>query len=165
MRIEVGHRPLSVPGELTGPRPVTVKPTPEGGSTRPSAADPHHPGPPGGGTGRQHRLWLPELSELTSKRIRTTAGQLGVPHLAEAPGEYVARSKEAKMGNLDFGDLVLSEESRSSSGPPLNASETTRPPRGRSHASRSSTESLHASMCKPAEVPRAWQPLREGQRA
>ncbi|MFD3657993.1 IS21-like element helper ATPase IstB [Streptomyces sp. NPDC058620] len=50
------------------------------------------------------------MSELTGKRIRTTAGRLGLPHLAEALGQYVARADEAKMGYLDFVDLVLSEE-------------------------------------------------------
>jgi len=50
------------------------------------------------------------LSELTGNRIRTTAAQLGLPHLAEAVNEYTRRADEAKMGYLDFLDLVLSEE-------------------------------------------------------
>jgi DNA replication protein DnaC len=50
------------------------------------------------------------LSELTSNRIRTTAAKLGLPHLAEALNQYVQRADEAKMGYLDFLDLVLAEE-------------------------------------------------------
>jgi DNA replication protein DnaC len=50
------------------------------------------------------------LSELTSTRIRTTAAKLGLPHLAEALNQYVQRADEAKMGYLDFLDLVLAEE-------------------------------------------------------
>jgi len=50
------------------------------------------------------------LSELTGNRIRTTAAKLGLPHLAEAVNEYSRRADEAKMGYLDFLDLVLSEE-------------------------------------------------------
>ena len=50
------------------------------------------------------------LSELTSTRIRTTAANLGLPHLAEALNQYVQRADEAKMGYLDLLDLVLSEE-------------------------------------------------------
>jgi DNA replication protein DnaC len=50
------------------------------------------------------------LSELTGNRIRTTAGKLGLPHLAETINEYTRRADEAKMGYLDFLDLVLSEE-------------------------------------------------------
>jgi hypothetical protein len=50
------------------------------------------------------------LSELVSTRIRTTAAKLGLPHLAEAINEYARRADEAKMGYLDFLDLVLSEE-------------------------------------------------------
>ncbi|MDQ0780038.1 hypothetical protein QF026_008504 [Streptomyces aurantiacus] len=50
------------------------------------------------------------LSELVSTRIRTTAAKLGLPHLAEAISEYTRRAGEAKMGYLDFLDLVLSEE-------------------------------------------------------
>jgi hypothetical protein len=50
------------------------------------------------------------LSELVSTRIRTTAGKLGLPHLAEALNQYAQRADEAKMGYLDFLDLVLSEE-------------------------------------------------------
>ncbi len=50
------------------------------------------------------------MSELVSTRIRTIAGKLGLPHLAEALNEYAQRADEAKMGYLDFLDLVLSEE-------------------------------------------------------
>ncbi|MFJ9718515.1 IS21-like element helper ATPase IstB [Streptomyces sp. NPDC101213] len=50
------------------------------------------------------------MSELVSTRIRTTAGKLGLPHLAEALNQYARRADEAKMGYLDFLDLVLSEE-------------------------------------------------------
>ncbi|MEV8569668.1 IS21-like element helper ATPase IstB [Streptomyces sp. NPDC051322] len=41
---------------------------------------------------------------------RTTAGKLGLPHLAETINEFTRRADEAKMGYLDFLDLVLSEE-------------------------------------------------------
>jgi DNA replication protein DnaC len=50
------------------------------------------------------------LSELTGNRIRTTAGKLGLPHLAETVNEYTRRADEAKTGYLDFLDLALSEE-------------------------------------------------------
>ena len=50
------------------------------------------------------------MSELTGNRIRTTAGKLGLPHLAETINEFTRRADEAKMGYLDFLDLVLSEE-------------------------------------------------------
>jgi DNA replication protein DnaC len=50
------------------------------------------------------------LSQLTGNRIRTTAGKLGLPHLAETINEYTRRADEAKMGYLEFLDLVLSEE-------------------------------------------------------
>ncbi|MEU5773458.1 IS21-like element helper ATPase IstB [Streptomyces venezuelae] len=50
------------------------------------------------------------MSELTGNRIRTTAGRLGLPHLAETINEFTRRADEAKMGYLDFLDLVLSEE-------------------------------------------------------
>lgn len=50
------------------------------------------------------------MSELTGNRIRTTAGKLGLPRLAETINEYTRRADEAKMGYLDFLDLVLSEE-------------------------------------------------------
>ncbi|MER6188338.1 IS21-like element helper ATPase IstB [Streptomyces sp. NPDC001652] len=50
------------------------------------------------------------MSELTGTRIRTTAVKLGLPHLADALNQYVQRADEAKMGYLDFLDLVLSEE-------------------------------------------------------
>lgn len=50
------------------------------------------------------------MSELVSTRIRNTAGKLGLPHLADALTQYAQRADEAKMGYLDFIDLVLSEE-------------------------------------------------------
>ena len=50
------------------------------------------------------------MSELTSTRIRTTAAKLGLPHLAEVLDQYVQRADEAKMGYLDFLDLVLAVE-------------------------------------------------------
>lgn len=50
------------------------------------------------------------MSELTGNRIRTTARKLGLPHLAETVGEFAKRADEAKMGYLDFLDLVMSEE-------------------------------------------------------
>nr|WP_243088930.1 ATP-binding protein [Streptomyces sp. 891-h] len=50
------------------------------------------------------------MSELVSNRIRTTAGKLGLPHLAETVNEYAQRADDAKMGYCDFLDLVLTEE-------------------------------------------------------
>ncbi|KOT62918.1 MULTISPECIES: IS21-like element helper ATPase IstB [Streptomyces] len=50
------------------------------------------------------------MSELVSTRIRSTAGKLGLPHLAETVNEYARRADEGKLGYLDFLDLVLSEE-------------------------------------------------------
>ncbi|MYS80035.1 IS21-like element helper ATPase IstB [Embleya scabrispora] len=50
------------------------------------------------------------MSELTGSRIRSTARKLGLPHLAETVDEFAKRADEAKMGYLDFLDLVLSEE-------------------------------------------------------
>ncbi|MFJ8441991.1 ATP-binding protein [Kitasatospora griseola] len=50
------------------------------------------------------------MSQLVSNRIRTMAGKLGLPHLADGLNQYVKRADEAKMGYLDFLDLVLSEE-------------------------------------------------------
>lgn len=50
------------------------------------------------------------MSELTGTRIRTTAVKLGLPHLAETLNQYIQRADEAKMGYLDFLDLVLAEE-------------------------------------------------------
>jgi DNA replication protein DnaC len=50
------------------------------------------------------------LSQLVSNRIRTMAGKLGLPHLAEGLNQYAKRADEAKMGYLDFLDLVLAEE-------------------------------------------------------
>ncbi|WTS99114.1 ATP-binding protein [Streptomyces sp. NBC_00090] len=50
------------------------------------------------------------MSELVSTRIRTTAAKLGLPHLAESLNQYAGRADEAKMGYLDFLNLVLSEE-------------------------------------------------------
>lgn len=50
------------------------------------------------------------MSELTGNRIRTTASKLGLSHLAETINEFTRRADEAKMGYVDFLDLVLSEE-------------------------------------------------------
>lgn len=50
------------------------------------------------------------MSQLTGNRIRTTAAKLGLPHLAETINEFTRRADEAKMGYLEFLDLVLSEE-------------------------------------------------------
>ncbi|MFG2235824.1 IS21-like element helper ATPase IstB [Streptomyces sp. NPDC048723] len=50
------------------------------------------------------------MSELVSTRIRSTAAQLGLPHLAEGLTQYASRADDAKMGYLDFLDLVLAEE-------------------------------------------------------
>lgn len=50
------------------------------------------------------------MSELVSTRIRSTAARLGLPHLAENLNQYAGRADEAKMGYLDFLDLVLAEE-------------------------------------------------------
>ncbi|MFB7297415.1 IS21-like element helper ATPase IstB [Streptomyces rubiginosohelvolus] len=50
------------------------------------------------------------MSELVSTRIRTTAAKLGLPHLADSLNQYAGRADEAKMGYLDFLDLVLAEE-------------------------------------------------------
>ncbi|MER7728984.1 IS21-like element helper ATPase IstB [Streptomyces sp. NPDC096323] len=43
-------------------------------------------------------------------RFATAPSRLGLPHLAEALTQYAQRADEAKMGYLDFIDLVLSEE-------------------------------------------------------
>jgi len=53
---------------------------------------------------------LSVYDELTGTRIRTTAGKLGLPDLADALNQYIQRADEAKRGYLDFLDLVLSEE-------------------------------------------------------
>ncbi|MFI7231877.1 IS21-like element helper ATPase IstB [Nonomuraea angiospora] len=50
------------------------------------------------------------MSELVTARIRTIAAKLGLPHLAEHLGAFVARADEAQMGYPDFLDLVLEEE-------------------------------------------------------
>ncbi|MFE5810133.1 IS21-like element helper ATPase IstB, partial [Streptomyces sp. NPDC056491] len=50
------------------------------------------------------------MSELVSTRIRSTAAKLGLPHLAESLTQYADRADDAKMGYLDFLDLVLAEE-------------------------------------------------------
>ncbi|MFC5034895.1 hypothetical protein ACFPJ8_40325 [Streptomyces fildesensis] len=81
-QVEVGRRPVSIYDELTG--------TPA----------PSHP--------PDHEGIV--LSELVSTRIRNTAAKLGLPHLAEALTQYAQRADEAKMGYLDFIDLVPSEE-------------------------------------------------------
>ncbi|MFB8201496.1 IS21-like element helper ATPase IstB [Kitasatospora purpeofusca] len=50
------------------------------------------------------------MSQLVSARIRTMAAKLGLPHVAESLNQYAQRADEAKMGYLDFLDLVLAEE-------------------------------------------------------
>ncbi|MET8755590.1 IS21-like element helper ATPase IstB [Streptomyces sp. NPDC004667] len=50
------------------------------------------------------------MSELVSTRIRSTAAKPGLPHLAESLIQYADRADDAKMGYLDFLDLVLAEE-------------------------------------------------------
>ncbi|WP_328891907.1 ATP-binding protein [Streptomyces sp. NBC_00316] len=50
------------------------------------------------------------MSELVSTRIRTTAAKLGLPHLADSVNQYANRADDAKLGYLDFLDLVLAEE-------------------------------------------------------
>ena len=50
------------------------------------------------------------MSELVTARIRATAAKLGLPHLSEALAGHVERADTAKMGYLDFLDLILEEE-------------------------------------------------------
>ena len=50
------------------------------------------------------------MSELVSTRIRTTAGKLGLPHLAETINEYTRRADEGKLGYLDFLEQALKDE-------------------------------------------------------
>ena len=50
------------------------------------------------------------MSELVTTRIRATAAKLGLPHLTETLTDYAQRADAAKMGYLDFLDLVLEEE-------------------------------------------------------
>ncbi|SEU47413.1 IS21-like element helper ATPase IstB [Nonomuraea wenchangensis] len=50
------------------------------------------------------------MSELVTARIRATATKLGLPHLAEHLNEHVGRADAARLGYLDFLDLVLEEE-------------------------------------------------------
>jgi DNA replication protein DnaC len=50
------------------------------------------------------------VSELVTSRIRATAGKLGLPRLAEVLAGHVERADTAKMGYLDFLDLILEEE-------------------------------------------------------
>ena len=50
------------------------------------------------------------VSALVSERIRAHAERLRLTHLQEAADSLVSRAEEAKMGYLDFLDLVLEEE-------------------------------------------------------
>ncbi|MFD8079836.1 IS21-like element helper ATPase IstB [Streptomyces sp. NPDC059718] len=50
------------------------------------------------------------MNELVTKRIRTTAVKLGLPHLAAELDSFAHRADAATMGYLDFLDLVLGEE-------------------------------------------------------
>ena len=50
------------------------------------------------------------MSGLTTDRIRDTATKLGLTHLPETITDLVARAEDAKMGYLDFVDLLLEEE-------------------------------------------------------
>ncbi|WP_433432114.1 IS21-like element helper ATPase IstB [Nonomuraea sp. CA-141351] len=50
------------------------------------------------------------MSELVTARIRATATKLGLPHLAEHLNDHVGRADAARLGYLDFLDLVLEEE-------------------------------------------------------
>ena len=50
------------------------------------------------------------MSELVTTRIRATAAKLGLPHLTETLTDYAQRADAAKLGYLDFLDLVLEEE-------------------------------------------------------
>ncbi|AYG77993.1 hypothetical protein DWB77_00100 [Streptomyces hundungensis] len=42
------------------------------------------------------------MSELTGNRIRTTAGKLGLPHLAETINEFTRRADEAKITEVEL---------------------------------------------------------------
>jgi DNA replication protein DnaC len=50
------------------------------------------------------------VSELTIDRIRDHATKLGLTHLVDAVGELTTRAETAKLGYLDFLDLLLEEE-------------------------------------------------------
>jgi hypothetical protein len=50
------------------------------------------------------------VSELTADRIAAHATRLGLTHLADTIADLVARAETAKMGYLDFVDLLLEEE-------------------------------------------------------
>ncbi|MBA3488058.1 MAG: ATP-binding protein [Longispora sp.] len=50
------------------------------------------------------------MSTLTTDRIRATAAKLGLIHLTEVITELAQRAETAKMGYLDFVDLLLEEE-------------------------------------------------------
>ncbi|WP_329094807.1 IS21-like element helper ATPase IstB [Streptomyces sp. NBC_01439] len=50
------------------------------------------------------------MSEMVGTRIRTAAAKLGLPDLAESLKQCAGRADEARMGYLDFLDLVLAEE-------------------------------------------------------
>ncbi len=50
------------------------------------------------------------MSELVTKRIRTVAAKLGLPHLVTELDSFAHRADDTTMGYLDFLDLVLGEE-------------------------------------------------------
>ncbi|MEU9044494.1 MULTISPECIES: hypothetical protein [unclassified Kitasatospora] len=50
------------------------------------------------------------MSELVTKRIRTAAAKLGLPHLVTELDSFAHRADDTTMGYLDFLDLVLGEE-------------------------------------------------------
>jgi len=50
------------------------------------------------------------MSELVTARIRAHATRLGLPHLADAADQLIARAQTDTMGYHDFLDLVLEEE-------------------------------------------------------
>ncbi|MFE6365683.1 ATP-binding protein [Streptomyces sp. NPDC057806] len=50
------------------------------------------------------------MSDLRSARIRATAAELGLTHLAEALDEHIRQATEAGMDHLDLIGWVLSEE-------------------------------------------------------
>jgi DNA replication protein DnaC len=50
------------------------------------------------------------LNELVTKRIRTAAAKLGLPHLAGELDSFARRADATTLGYLDFLDLVLGEE-------------------------------------------------------
>lgn len=50
------------------------------------------------------------MNQLTTDRIRATAGKLGLPHLADNIDTLLKRAEADTMGYLDFIDLALEEE-------------------------------------------------------